>query len=152
MAQKLVVIIGFAGLLLAGAAYAAPASSYFPSKEVGRFLADKFDLASIRSSLAQRRTATKRTFSDLGLRPAKATDDVLVIDNPGDWRYELRIAGRGDVNGDGIEDLEVCFIDRAQNGGTYNNTQGLLLTRYSADAYAVALSFSPREDVCGDSR
>jgi hypothetical protein len=65
-----------------------------------------------------------------------------VFDIPDDWFYEMRIVGRRDVNGDGIEDLEVCFVDRATNGGTYNSSQALLITRYSADSYAIALGFS----------
>lgn len=136
--------------LLMGTVQAAPLTSYFPKKEVGAFLAQSFDLASIRSSLGPRRTSGQRTFADLGMKPSKATDDLLVFENPGDWRYAFRIVGRRDVNRDGIEDLEVCFTDRALNGGSYNNTQGLLITRYAADGYAVALSFSPDDRVCAD--
>lgn len=89
-----------------------------------------------------------RTFSDFGMKPTKATDNVLLFEIPGDWRYELRIVGRRDANGDGIEGLEVCFIDRALNGGTYNTSEGLLITRYSADGYAIALSYSLDDGVC----
>jgi len=39
----------------------------------------------------------------------------------------LKIVGRKDVNGDGIEDLEVCFVDQALNGGTYNTSKGCWL-------------------------
>jgi hypothetical protein len=71
-----------------------------------------------------------------------------VFDSPGDWLYELKIVGRRDANGDGIEDLEVCFIDRALNGGTYDTSKGLLVTRYSENDYAVALSFSLNDGIC----
>ena len=137
-------------LVLMSTVQAAPLVSYFPKKELGQFLADRFDLASIRSSVGPRRTPTKRTFANLGMKPSKATEDALVFDSPGDWLYELKIADRRDVNGDGIEDLEVCFIDRALNGGTYNTSQALLITRYSADDYAVALSFRVEDGVCQD--
>jgi hypothetical protein len=135
-------------LLIVNVAQATPVASYFPEKNLGQFLADKFDLASIRSSFGPRRLPVLRTFSDFGMRPSKATDDVLAFESPGDWLYELRIVGRRDVNGDGIEDLEVCFIDRALNGGTYNTSQGLLITRYSADSYAIGLSFSLADGLC----
>lgn len=135
-------------LLSAGAAQAAPLVSYFPKKDLGLFLADRFDLASIRSSFGPRRSASLRTFADFGLKPSKATEDALVFNTPGEWTYELKILGRRDVNGDGIEDLEVCFTDRALNGGSYDSSQGLLITRYSAEAYAVALSFSLNDGVC----
>lgn len=136
------------GFLMMNATYAAPVTSYFPTQNLEQFLADKFDLASIRSSLGPRRLPALRTFSDFGMKPTKATDNALVFESPGDWRYELGIVGRRDVNGDGIEDLEVCFIDRALNGGTYNTSEGLLITRYSADAHAVALSYSLDDRVC----
>jgi hypothetical protein len=43
------------------------------------------------------------------MSPSKATDDVLEFEST-DWFYQLRIVGRRDVNGDGIEDLEVDDI------------------------------------------
>lgn len=129
-------------------AQAAPVVSHFPDKELGRFLADRFDLATIRSSFGPKRTPALRTFSDFGLKPSKATDNALVFDTPGDWRYELRIVGRRDVNSDGIEDLEVCFTERALNGGTYDTAQGLLLTRYAKDGHVIALNFSLQHAAC----
>ena len=135
-------------LMVTGAVRAEPGVSYFPKHDLGRFLAEKFDLATIRSSLGPRRTPALRTFADFGMKPTKATGNDLVVERPGDWFYELRILGRRDVNGDGIEDLEACFIDRALNGGTYNAAQGLLITRYSADGYAIALGYTPGDGVC----
>lgn len=130
-------------------AQAEPLVSYFPKQNLGLFLADTFDLATIRSSINPRlRSPGLRTFKDLGMKPSRASNDVLVFDTPDDWLYELKIVGRRDVNGDGIEDIEVCFVDRALNGGTYNTSEGLLVTRYSATSYAVALSFSMDDDLC----
>ena len=144
-----------AGLVLMNSAQAAPAQaapfvSFFPNKNLGKFLAEKFDLASIRSSFGPRRSPALRTFADFGMKPSRATDDYLVFESPGGWFYELKVVSRRDVNSDGIEDLEVCFIDRALNGGSYHTSSGLLITRYSADSYAVALSFSLNDDVCPD--
>ncbi len=139
-----------AALILAGAAHGAPPVSYFPAHDLGQFLANTFDLASIRSSFGPRRSPALRTFTDFGMKPSKATDDILVFDMPGDWFYEMRILGRGDFNKDGIEDLVVCFTDRAQNGGIYFTSQGLLVSRYAPDAYAVALNFDPVHDACPD--
>lgn len=135
-------------LVSASAAHAAPLVSHFPKKELGLFLANKFDLASIRSSFGPRRTPGLRTFADFGMTPSKATENALVYDRPGEWRYALNIVSRRDVNGDGVEDLEVCFTDRALNGGSYDTSKGLLVTRYSADAYAVALDYSLDDGVC----
>lgn len=127
---------------------AAPLVSHFPQKDLGLFLAHNFDLASIRSSFGPRRSPALRTFADFGMKPSKATESMVVFESPGDWRYEMKIVGRRDVNHDGIEDLEVCFADQALNGGTYNTSKGLLVTRYSANGYAVALSFSINDGLC----
>jgi len=84
------------------------------------------------------------------MKPSQATEDALVFNAPGEWRYELKVVARRDVNSDGIEDLEVCFTDRALNGGSYDSSQALLITRYTAEAYAVALSFRLNDGVCGN--
>lgn len=127
---------------------ASTSDSYFPQKGLGDVLSNRFDLATIRSSLGPRRTPATRTFSDFGMKPTQSTDDAVVFLNPGHWLYELRVVARGDFNGDGIEDLKVCFVDRALNGGTYDAAEGLLLTRYSSDGYVLALSFSLEDGVC----
>jgi len=142
------VLSASAVLLSATAVHAAPVVSHFPGKDLGLFLANKFDLASIRSSFGPRRSASLRTFADFGMKPSKASEDTLVFNTQGEWMYELKIMARRDVNRDGIEDLEVCFTDRALNGGTYDTSKGLLVTRYSPDAYAVALSYSLDDGVC----
>lgn len=139
-----------ASLAFAATTQAAPLVSHFPQKDLGLFLANKFDLASIRSSFGPRRSPAQRTFADFGMKPSKATEDALVFETPGEWRYEMKIVGRRDVNKDGIEDLEVCFTDRALNGGTYDTSKGLLITRYSAEDYAVALSYSLNDGLCED--
>lgn len=127
---------------------AAPLTSHFPDKDLGRFLAEKFDLASIRSSFGPRRSPALRTFADFGMKPSEATDLAVVFDHTGHWFYELKVMGRRDVNDDGIEDLEVCFTDRAQNGGSYHTSKGLLVTRYASDAYAVALNYPLDDGIC----
>jgi hypothetical protein len=137
-------------IVLASTCRAAPTTSYFPNKDLGGFLAENFDLASIRSSFGPRRSPAQRTFSDFGMKPSTVTDDSVIFRNAGDWLYELHVVGRKDINGDGVEDLEVCFVDRALNGGSYNTTKGLLVTRYSADGYAVALSFTLGEGLCDE--
>lgn len=142
------VLCASAILLTTGAVQSAPVVSHFPSKDLGLFLANKFDLASIRSSFGLRRPPSRRTFADFGMKPSKVSGDALVFDTPGESMYELKIMGRRDVNKDGIEDLEVCFTDRALNGGSYDTSTGLLITRYSADGYAVALSYSLDDGVC----
>lgn len=140
--------LGLCSLLLAGAAQAAPATSYFPDHDLGGFLATHLDLATIRSSLGPRRTPQLRTFADFKMVPTSATDELLEFDTP-DWLYQLRIVERRDVNRDGIEDLVVCFSDMGRGGASYNDRQSLLITRYAAQGYAVALDYSV--DACAQS-
>lgn len=127
--------------MLASTVHAAPVITYFPARDLGVFLAKNFDLASIRSSFGPRRSPTQRTFADFQMKPSTATDNLLEFESA-DWLYQLRIVERRDVNGDGIEDLAVCFTDQALGGPTSRTQTGLLITRYSVKGYAVALSFS----------
>ena len=128
----------------------APVVSHFPQHGLGVFLANHFDLASIRSAFGPRRDRHgQRTWADFGMPPTTATDTDLIYDVPGDWYVRLQVTGRRDVNGDGIEDLEVCFTDLAQNGGTYRSVKGLVITRYASDTHALALSFGTSDEVCG---
>lgn len=134
----------------AGVLRAAPVVSHFPQQGLGPFLASHFDLASIRSSFGPRRDRRgQRTLAHFDLTPTTATDNDLIYDVPGDWYVRMQVMGRRDVNGDGVEDLEVCLTDRAQNGGTYRSVQGLVITRYASDTYALALSFTASGEVCG---
>lgn len=142
------ILLVLATVLLSKTAHAATSSSFFPDKDVEVFLANHFDLASIRSSLNPRRAQTQRTFADLGMKPSTAANGTLSFHQPGHWFYDIKILARRDVNRDGIEDLEVCFRDRAQHGGTYNSTQGLVLTRYSADSHVIAIRFGLENSEC----
>ena len=130
------------GLLVAAAVPAAsaqPTTSFFPTRGVAQFLVENFDLASIRSSFGNRRTPAKRTLADFDMAPTVAADELLEFDDP-HWYYGIKVLRRGDFNKDGIEDLEICFVDRAKEGSYYSQ-QPLLVTRYSATTYAVAINF-----------
>ena len=125
--------------LAAGAATAADVKSYFPERELGRFLVSNLDVASIRSSLGPRRTPEKRTFASLGELATRVGEDLVEFDRA-DWFYSLRIIRRADINQDGIEDLEICFTDKAR-GASYDSQQALLVSRYSDSSLAVALKY-----------
>lgn len=133
------ILLVLASVAAMPAANAQPVESFFPDRGIGHFLAEQFDLASIRSSFGQRRTPAKRTFAAFGMEPTKATDDILEFEDP-TWYYGIRVLRRADINHDGIEDLEICFVDKAKEG-TYDAQQPLLVTRYSASTYAVAISY-----------
>lgn len=129
----------FAAALVAGPAASAELESYLPTRGAAQFLVANFDLASIRSSFGPRRTKAQRTFASLAMVPTKVTESEVEFDNT-DWYYSFKVLRRGDFNGDGIEDLEVCFLDKAK-GATYHSQQALLVSRYSDSSLAVALKF-----------
>ncbi len=128
-----------AAALVAGPAASADLATYLPARGAAQFLVANFDLASIRSSFGPRRTKAQRTFASLGMVPTKVTEDEVEFDSDA-WHYGLKVLRRGDLNGDGIEDLEVCFVDKAK-GATYYSQQALLVSRYSDSSLAIALRF-----------
>lgn len=108
------------------------AQSYFPPSGLAEFLVHSLDLSTLRSSLGPRRSISQRTFATLGIAPTQTGPDDVVMESD-EWYYALLVLRRADINGDGLEDLEVCFTDRAK-GGTYSARQSLLVTRYSPSA------------------
>lgn len=134
-------------LALANSVQAAPVVSHFPQQGLGQFLAEQFDLASIRSSFGPRRKPDQRSFADFQLKPTRVTDTLVEFAQP-DWFYRMVVTDRRDINGDGIEDLAVCFTDKAVGAGTYETHKALVVTRYAADVLAVALDYSV--DACSD--
>ena len=114
-------------------------TTYFPANGLGPFLARVLDLATFRNSLGPRRDRTHQTFARLGITPTTILPDAVAFDSD-EWFYQLRVIRRADINGDGLEDLELCFTDRAKKG-SYSAQQPLLVTRYSASSYAVALKY-----------
>ncbi|MEM9808178.1 MAG: hypothetical protein AAF959_23170 [Cyanobacteria bacterium P01_D01_bin.56] len=125
--------------LSTGSVHAVTPESYFPDQDVAHFLVDHLDLATFRNSLQPRRTTMDRTFTDLGIEPSFVSETKVELETD-DWVYSITILRRGDINRDGIEDLEVCFGDEAKQG-TYLATEPLLLTRYSSSDYVVALDW-----------
>jgi hypothetical protein len=135
-------------LILSGAACASVASdliSYIPRSALESFVAETLDLASFRNSFGPRRTAEQRRFSSFGMTPNRSANGIIQYEDA-DWIYRIEIGGRGDHNRDGIEDLKLCFEDRAKDG-TYSTAQSLLVTRYSNDGLLVALNYEV--DACG---
>ncbi len=138
--MKKLIALAVLATLSATASSAVPVVSHFPAQALGELLARQFDLASVRSSFGPKRSPGKNTFAALGLTPSLAQEDKVVFDSP-QWYYSMTVLRRGDFNNDGIEDLEVCFVDRARQG-SYNAQRALLVTRYQPNAMLVALAYS----------
>jgi hypothetical protein len=132
------ILLCFATVEATAAPVANHVRSYFPAKALPAFLVKNLDIASFRNSLGPKRQG-ERTFAELGITPTKIGPDVVEFDSP-DWYYRIRVLRREDINRDGIEDLELCFTDRAKQG-SYSTQQPLLVTKYSSSMLATALSY-----------
>jgi hypothetical protein len=119
--------------------FAAHLESHIPKEGVERFIDTNLDLSTFRNSSGPRRTPNARTFHLLGLSPTLAQDGKLQYDDS-EWFYGVEVKGRKDYNGDGIEDLALCFTDRAKVG-TYSDQKSLLVTRYSDNSLLIAIGY-----------
>ena len=119
--------------------YAKDRLSYIPSNYLGRFVTDNLDLSTFRNSLGPRRESGMRTFSDFGINPSLLSETKAELTTP-DWYYSIEIIKRGDVNGDGVEDLVLCFTDDSREG-SYLTRDTILTTRYSDRTLLIALRY-----------
>lgn len=114
-------------------------TSFIPKRDLATFLSQTLDLASFRNSLGQLRTPEQRTLAALGIKPTTVRGNSNVFETE-DWTYTMKLLQRADINRDGLEDLEVCFTDKAKQG-SYHAQQALLLTRYSASGPTIAVKY-----------
>ncbi len=146
-----------AGIALALIALATPAQtatlSYLPKSHIEQFVVQNFDITSIRASTGPKRQLGDRHFSNLGVRVARIETNHIALNLDG-WRYDIRILERRDINGDGIEDIAICFTDDGRDaGGSYYTVDPYVLTRYSRNGPLIAIAFDPGErDSCRRSR
>lgn len=113
--------------------------TYFPDANLAQYVYDKLNISTFRNSLNPRRMKNQLLFSELELRPSSMEEKAFTIESS-DWRYEVIILRRKDINKDNIEDLEICFRDSSKVG-TYNAQQPLLITQLSESSNIVALGF-----------
>lgn len=133
--------------LFPGFAGAQQIKSYLPDQKLGRLLFEQLDLKSFRSSFGPKHEKM-RTLLDLVTHDCPSAEplvtDKMVELNCDEWHYRFSVAQRGDLTGDGVEDLELAYIDEARNGGTYRASGTVTVTRYSSDGRVV---FSGREEL-----
>lgn len=113
--------------------------SHFSTTNVLEQVLAEFDLASIRSSFGPRRDAQHRTFQSFQLKTSMLDAKTMILEDDS-FTYRLQLVSRRDINRDGIEDLEICFSEKAKMG-TYDTQKPILLTKYAATGYAIALEY-----------
>ncbi len=113
--------------------------SYLPKTELSKYIFEKLDITTFRSSLGPLRTFGQRHIAELGLTATKQAKNLLAIETK-DWLYEFEIIRVADVNGDGLVDIEVCFRDKAKMA-SYNTQEPLLLSQFEKDGPLIAINF-----------
>ena len=120
--------------------------SFLPKKDIEQFIVEHLDLSTFRSSFGARRQPGQRTFEDLGETPTSVEPGKIEFKS-NDWLYSIRILGRKDYNKDGLEDVAICFTDRALQG-SYYSSEPLLLTRYTSAGNLIAVAFQIDDNSC----
>jgi hypothetical protein len=125
-----------------------PLTSFLPKGPLEEFVVAQFDIRTINSSLNVGREIYQARVMELGYRPLPRLRpaDPLVLDSAA-GTITISLFERGDHNSDGIEDILVCFNDRAKNGG-FNATQPLVLQKYSDNTPLVALAVGVDDTRC----
>ena len=113
--------------------------SYLPKTELPKYIFEKLDITTFRSSLGPLRTIGQRHIGELGLTATKQAKNLLAIETE-DWLYEFEIIRVADINGDGLVDIEVCFRDKAKMA-SYNTQEPLLLSQFEKDGPLIAINF-----------
>lgn len=112
------------------------AFAQWPSTGLPEFVFARLDLTTFRNSTGGQRERGERFLPEIGIHPTEVSATAATHDDD-EWLYAVRVLGRGDFNGDRVEDVAICFIDRARNGGTYDFRQPLLLQLVGGRAVAV---------------
>ncbi len=141
-------VIASAFPMLAVAAEPSP----WPNSDLATFVFQHLDLTTFPNSTGPRRKAGQRLFADLSIKPTR-TSEMEAVSEDGDWTYSIKVLARRDFNGDGVQEVVICFSDVAGQG-TYNIQQPLLVQMLEGRAVAIAFDFSVDSDAtqCKNSR
>jgi hypothetical protein len=115
-------------------------SPSWPSNNLAAFVFEHLDLASFRNSTGPRRSTGQRLFADLRIKPTR-TSETEAVSESSDWTYSIRVLGRRDFNGDGVQEVAICFADVAGQG-TYSTVKPLLVQMLEGRAVAIAFDIS----------
>src|SRR5262245_31054311 len=114
--------------------------SYLSEHPDVRFVYENLDLRTFRSSLNPSLSKEKYTFRKLGMPVGGVTMQQFSARDH-DHTYTLRIADKRDRNGDGLEDIVLCFKDDGETDSRINQ-QVLLLSRFGWDEPIMALGYA----------
>jgi len=121
--------------------------SFIDTNNTMIFVLDNFDLTSIRSSFGPRRISGRANFFKDFNTSMKLINPKEAVYDSDIWYYSLTILDTRDYNDDGIIDIGVCFIDKA-NEGSYFSITPYILTRYNKEMPLIAISFELYDERC----
>jgi hypothetical protein len=110
-------------------------TSYFPQKNLVEFIVEHLDITTFSNSLNPQHVVGRRHFNQLGFKKKKLSENSVEFLTP-EWIYKFEVIKREDVNWDGIEYVLICY---SEISNTSVSQQALTLTRYSPDAYVIAI-------------
>ena len=122
-----------------------PMRSCIPKTKVAEFVVANLDLASFRNSFGPRREPGQHHFADFGMKPTSVAELKAEFDTK-DWWYSVEVLSRRDINGDGVEDLEVRFTDTAKGSATYKSSARYVVTKYSEASRLIAIAYEPNPE------
>ncbi|MEK0450853.1 MAG: hypothetical protein RL088_3121 [Verrucomicrobiota bacterium] len=122
-----------------------PMQSFIPKSKVAEFVVANLDLASFRNSFGPRREPGQHHFEDFGIKPTSTAELKAELDTK-NWWYSIEVLGRRDFNGDGVEDLEIRFIDNGKGSASYRSSTRYVVTKYSENSRLVAIAYEPNPE------
>ncbi|HEX2205030.1 MAG TPA: hypothetical protein VHG91_17095 [Longimicrobium sp.] len=135
-----------------------PSRDTWPDRHLASFIFERLDPASFRNSTGPRREPGDRTLRDHGVAPPDfvAEDRVVsgykcsqAVESEGCWLYGIHVLGRRDFNGDGEDEVAICFVDDAHNGGSYRTIQPLLLKLAGGRVFAIHFDVEGKPGIGG---
>lgn len=138
-----------------------PPGDTWPARHLALFIFERLDPASFRNSTGPSREPGDRTLGDHGVAPPDFVAEDRVVsgyecsqagESEDCWLYEIQVLGRRDFNGDGEEDVAICFSDVAGNGGSYRSYQPLLLKLAGGRVFAIRFDVDGKPGVEGCQR
>ncbi|MHA7834378.1 MAG: hypothetical protein ACX94A_07855 [Algiphilus sp.] len=119
-----------------------------PDSDLASFVFSHLDISTFRSSLGPKRSKGDRSFSDLEIEPTELSASTAVHDS--DWLYRIEVVGVRDYTSNGCNEIAICLLDKAQNGGTYFTQNSYLLKPVDGRLVAIDYAISERElEDCG---
>jgi hypothetical protein len=135
-------------LLTAGpAARAAELITYFPAMNLERFIAENLDISRMGFEIFATHKDGSFHFDDIGLKPTTIEAGQITFQRLG-ATYIMKLMASGDYNGDGVEDILICFTEKSKQGKA-PGAKPYVVTRTAAKGPVRAIAYPRADKPCG---